>query len=125
MGKENFTLISRACIFKPACEQASGEAGVFASVFASIFLDILLIHGLQLDQLEFIQSWLFCPIPNSNKPYYEYCTKINGSCAVPWYLGLFCFEGWGSVLNGSRTRQTISPFNLARDHVFNQTGFQM
>jgi hypothetical protein len=152
MGKKKFTLICCACIF----EQAFGKTDVFASVFACVFLDIvdifldnLLIHRFK---FEFIQSWLFCPILNSNKPYYQPCKRMSCKRTVIFFavsfvvsfaalmcLGLVCFDGWDSLLTGLipgpfKTKPLTSlplelgtPFNPSpseSNHV-NQTCFQI
>lgn len=77
MGKENFTLIRRACIFRQALRKAD------------VFLDILLIYGLW---LEFIQQRLFCPILDSNKLYCQCCKRKMFSFALRLSLGLFYFD---------------------------------
>ncbi len=80
MGKSNFTLICRACIFEPACRM----------------LGISTISRLKPQP---IQRRLFRPIQYySKKPYFQLCKRmIVISFAVTWYLGLFCFYRWGGI----------------------------
>src|SRR5215467_14810942 len=98
MGKKNFTLICRACIFWQAFE----KEGVFKNTPTLRFC------------LQFIRQRLFGPILDSEKPYCQSCKRMKFSFAELW-LGFFCFDGWGCFLSGltallkpvSRTRQVL------------------
>lgn len=85
MGKKNFTLICRACIFEPACK----KPGVSLAGTPS----------LSRPKLQSMQEWLFGPIPYSKKPYFQLCKSMVISFALIWHLGLFCFYRWGGIFN--------------------------